>query len=487
MRRILLVASSIVVEGYDRGIRLPNIGLSSIAANLDSDFSDIKILDLVQSRRNPQKAFLKTIQTYKPDIVGFSSMTFQYAEILKLARLSKEYLPEVPVVVGGYHPTVNYEEMTADKTTWDSIDYIIRSEGEIAFNKLLWALEGKVSFTDVPNLCYRENGKVKVNPLGKLLKLDKLKPPKRDARIYQKGFHILGYPAEIIETSRGCTQTCNFCSISVMYGRSFRTYTIERVINDIRDAVKHGAKTILFADDNITLSGNRFKALCRAIIDAKLEHIRYICQASVQGLKKTPGLAELMVEAGFKWIQLGIENTLDEALDFFNKSNQLTVDDAFEVISKLKELGVKVYASIIIGNPEDSEQTIQKNFHLLMTLKPELLFIGILTPYPSTPIREELLERGLVTNEFDYTKYDMFHANVRTKYLSSAELVKIRDHFAFRYPLESGTLWKLLNTAKPLFIIKVLISEMFTNPADFFGYLRGLKKLFGRRSKNGKK
>ena len=135
---------------------------------------------------------------------------------------------------------------------------------------------------------------------------------------------------------------CDFCSINNMYGKSFRTFEIDRVLDDIRDAQSHGAKALMVADDNITIAGKRYMELCDAIIDAKLNHLKYFVQASVQGLKKTPGLAAKMVKAGARWIFLGIENESEEALDFLVKSNQFKKSDTFDVIGELKEQGAMV-------------------------------------------------------------------------------------------------------------------------------------------------
>jgi tRNA A37 methylthiotransferase MiaB len=70
--------------------------------------------------------------------------------------------------------------------------------------------------------------------------------------------------------SRGCTYDCSFCSIITMRGRNCYTYSFERVLEDIRNARPHGARTIFLVGDNIALNVRRFEALCHAIIAAGL-------------------------------------------------------------------------------------------------------------------------------------------------------------------------------------------------------------------------
>ena len=72
------------------------------------------------------------------------------------------------------------------------------------------------------------------------------------------GYTLLGRPVDVVETSRGCTFDCSFCSIIEMRGRNFHPYPIDRVLADIADARAHGASAIFFVDDNITLDVERF-------------------------------------------------------------------------------------------------------------------------------------------------------------------------------------------------------------------------------------
>ena len=138
----------------------------------------------------------------------------------------------------------------------------------------------------------------------------------RDARVLD-GYAMMGRQVDVIETSRGCTFDCSFCSIIEMRGRNFHTYSFDRVIADIADAKAHGARTIFIIDDNITLNIERFEALCHAIIDAGHNDIDYTIQAMTSAIANHGDkLAPLMRKAGFRYVFLGIENILEDNLDF---------------------------------------------------------------------------------------------------------------------------------------------------------------------------
>ncbi len=120
-----------------------------------------------------------------------------------------------------------------------------------------------------PALHFLKDGKPIITDRPALLSPEEIKIPDRSARIFKKGFHMLGMPGDVIETSRGCVYDCNFCSIRNMYGKSFRKFTIDRIMTDIEDARRHGARGIFITDDNITLDGKRYLELCEEIVKSK--------------------------------------------------------------------------------------------------------------------------------------------------------------------------------------------------------------------------
>lgn len=472
--RVLLVANQETEFGLDRSIRLPNLGLSSIAGNLDRELCEVKVVDLVVAGRNPRKRLHRTLKKFRPDVIGLSCMTFQYNESFELARIAKLFDKDITVVMGGYHPTVAYDLILKNEDDIKSIDFLIRNEGEVAFNELLKAMEKGNDFSNVPNLSRLNNGSIIHNPRSDVLDLERIKLPDRDARINTKGFHIFGYPADVIETSRGCSFSCDFCCIRSMYGRSYRTYRIDRVLDDIRDARSHGAQAIFIADDNITLDGKRFAELCDAIIDARLNTLKYFPQVSVRGLHRTPGLIEKMAASGVRWVFLGIENTSHENLDFLDKSDQFEISDVDEVLKELRRNNILVIAGFIIGNPDDTEESIRANYEYAKRLKIDIPVFVILTPYPKTEVREKLLAQELITNEHDFTQYTCFKACVKTKHVSAERLYELREELGYRYPIDSGAVWRVFKKFTIPFRIRLVVGEFVRDPMEVIRYFKGL-------------
>jgi anaerobic magnesium-protoporphyrin IX monomethyl ester cyclase len=470
--RILLVAMPDGMIGWDRLTKVPNLGLSSIAGSVDRGHH-VKILDLNVAGRNPVSAFENILREYEPDLVGFSCMSFQYHTALGLARKTKEYRPDIHTVIGGYHPTIVYEEIL-DSPDMEVIDFVIRGEGEVAFNQLLKAQEGRCALDEVSGLSYKKDGCAQHNPKGKLINLAELPLPRRDLHLFSRKFHVFGMPAHAIETSRGCTKRCGFCCITNMYGRNFRRFPLKRIIDDISQMKANGIKAMVIVDDNITADNGRwFAQVCQAIIEAGHNDLHYHTQASVAGIYANPSLVPLMAKAGIKLVFLGVENSSQRTLQFLSKP-EITASAAKKVISELRKHNIIVFGGFIIGNPDDTQESIWSNFYFAKELELDTAGFLILTPFPKTELRAKLLDQGLITNLDDYSTYDTFHANVRTKYLTAEELWRLREKMGFAWPLKGPFLLKnkILRNYKG-FLLKMLLGQIISQPKEIIRYLIG--------------
>ena len=293
-------------------IRMPNGGLVSLAGNVHPRHR-VAVADLILVQDRVRATVEALVREHQPDMVGLSVMTFQRRTAKKIIDLVRNLRPSSLVAVGGYDPSLA-PEAYAD----GGADFIVRGEGEATFDELLEAVEAGGGYEHIRGLTFRTPAGFQANPDRPVRRLQDgdLRRPNRDARVLE-GYTFLGRKIDVIETSRGCTFDCSFCSIIHMRGRNFHTYTFDRVLADIRDARDHGAETVFIVDDNITLDVRRFEALCRAIVDARLNGLSYIVQAMTSSIADAgETLAPLMRKAGFRYVFLGIENVLDDDLGF---------------------------------------------------------------------------------------------------------------------------------------------------------------------------
>jgi len=210
-------------------------------------------------------------------------------------------------------------------------------------------------------------------------------------------------------------------------------FPIERVIADIADARRQGARAIFLVDDNITLDIRRFELLCKAIIDAGLNDIEYLVQAMTSPLAQHgPTLAPLMKRAGFRYVFLGIENILEGDLDFLKaraknarREHGRTAGNAtIDAIDHLHRHGLFVVGGLIVGNPDDTRESIEANLRFAKRYI-DWPYIQHPTPYPRTPMTQQFREQGLIVDE-DMSHYDGTTAVVRTRHVAAAEVEFLR-------------------------------------------------------------
>ena len=263
-------------------IRMPNGALTSLAGNVDRHHR-VAIADLILVQSSVRATVEDLMKKIQPHLVGLSIMTFQRKTAKTIIGLLRSLRPSVRVVVGGYDPSMAPEAYTDE--FGGLVDFIVRGEGEITFRELLQAIETDSCYERIPGLSFRENGRFRHNHDRPVSHLEggEIRLPNREARVLS-GYTMLGRQVDVVETSRGCTFDCSFCSIIAMRGRQFHMYSLDRVLADIRDACDHGVRTIFLVDDNITLNVRRFEALCRAIIDARLHQLDYIVQAMTSAI-----------------------------------------------------------------------------------------------------------------------------------------------------------------------------------------------------------
>ena len=410
-------------------VRMPNGALATLAGNVDPHHR-VAIADLVLAQQDVPGTVTALVRAHAPDVVGLSVMTFQRGTARRIIRLVRTLAPQALIVAGGYDPSLApevYEDPDA------GVDVIVRGEGDLTFRDLLRGRESGQPLSGIAGLSYREGRRFVRTAARPVSALDgEVRPPNRGARVLG-GYTFLGRPIDIVETSRGCTYDCSFCSIVEMRGRNFHMWPIARVVDDIRDARQRGARAIFIVDDNITLNIRRFKELCLAIVAAGLQDVDYIVQGMTSAVAAGGDeLAGLMRRAGFRYVFLGIENVLDGDLAFLRaaaknaqrEAGRTTGNATVRAIELLHRHGMYVVGGLIVGNPGDTRASIDANLAFARRFV-DWPYIQHPTPYPGTPMTREFREKGLIVSE-DLDEYDGTTPVVRTEHLEAEEIEFMR-------------------------------------------------------------
>jgi radical SAM superfamily enzyme YgiQ (UPF0313 family) len=411
-------------------IRMPNGALASLAGNVDAHH-DVAIADLILTQRAVEPTVERLLADHRPDVVGLSVMTFQRATARRIIGFVRARCPAARIVVGGYDPSLAPEAWIDPRL---GVDVIVRGEGDVTFREVMRAFEFGTPLAAVPGIWYRDGGRMHetaARPPAQLAAGD-VRPPRRGARVLA-GYTFLGRPVDVVETSRGCTFDCSFCSIIAMRGRNFHRYALDRVLHDIADARARGARAIFLVDDNVTIDVPRLAELCRAIADAGLNDVDYLIQAMTAPLAAHgERLAPLMRRAGFRYVFLGIENILARDLTFLNASAKnsrrqdgRTVGNAtLTAIDLLHRHGLFVVGGLIVGTPEDDRAAIEANL-AFASRHVDWPYIQHPTPYPGTPMTGEFKARNLIQTT-RVEEYDGTTAVTRSAYLDAGEIEFMR-------------------------------------------------------------
>ena len=379
-----------------------------------------------------------------PDVVGLSVMTFQRRTALQAHPPHPRHQARRARSSSAATTRASRRRPTRRRTPASTSS--CAAKGDLTFRELLRALErGDARAVGVdPRPLDPRRPALPSQPAAPVSGLDDgtIALPNRGARVLD-GYTFLGRPVDIVETSRGCTYDCSFCSIIEMRGRNFHTFGFERVLADIADARARGARAIFIVDDNITLNVARFEALCRAIVDAGLDDIHYIVQAMTSSIANHgETLAPLMRAAGFRYVFLGIENVLDEDLAFLRASAKNARREGGRRIrqrdaARDRAAAPRRHVRRRRHHRRQSRTTRASRSRPTSRSRGSYVdwpYIQHPTPYPGTPMTKDFRERDLIVNE-RVEEYDGTTAVVRTEHLHGG---RDRVHALARRAVDEG-------------------------------------------------
>lgn len=360
---------------------VPPIGLTYIAASIKRDNHVCKIYDL-NFIINFQDDLSRIILEFKPQVIGLSmrnvdntaypvvtSYVGLYKEIVALCR---KVVPDVPIVLGGSAFSLfPHEFMNILKA-----DYGIVGEGENSFRKLLWLLEKKSQ--DIPKIMYPEL------PVD----LDELMPAREllDVDSYFREGGSLN-----IQTKRGCSFTCSFCSYPVLEGKRIRKRSPKKVVDELEHCYKeYGVDYFFFVDNVFNIPQSHSIAIAEEIIERKLP-INWT--AYFKPIKLTEKAVQIYKEAGCSSIDFGTDAASPETLKSLGKT--FSVKDIQEASRVCRLFGIKFNHSLIFGAPGETKASVEETISNIVACEPTsvIAIIGVRL-FRSTPLARKLVDEG---------------------------------------------------------------------------------------------
>ena len=388
--------------------------------------------------------------TEQPYLIGLNCFSsYQFPLVMSMAKKIKTVFPDIPICVGGSHPTFFAREILDN---CEFIDYVVMGEGEEQLLALAMILSGKSNekINNIQALGYRDkNGKVFVNPRNDYLHDLNINPRELWGALKFEQYysdHSSWYNpkqkdiklAVPIASSRSCPFSCIFCSASEIMGPRLRCRDPENVLDEIEYLNKeHGQNYFEFIDDNINVSRRHAMQIFSGIIKRRLD-IQISMASGIHLASADEALINLMVEAGLVMIKMPVEHGNDYIRNQVI-GKRLTKEKIFEIARALKKHNIFVFGLFIMGFPEDTPQTLQDSYNLMCELGLDIYEMASLIPFPGTKLfeqcrRDNLLASNLSqedlwkgTISFDASEHDKIY--IKPYNMTIEELQEYRRKF----------------------------------------------------------
>ncbi len=297
-----------------------------------------------------RRFFLPGFASNTPDFVGVSiTATSQIIPGLTLCRLIKEQFPQVHVTVGGSIFTRLVDNLRRCDRLFEITDDFIVFEGETALLEMIRQLEGRRDFSKVPNLIWRQNGKITVNQ--PFYSENLTEHPAPNYKGFPLDLYLAPHTVLPVQFSRGCYyKDCAFCALTLDH-QNFRQKDPVKVVDELEALSKlHDTPYFFFTDECLALSPT--KRLCKELIKRGLD-LQWTAEFRFEKNLSRELLSSLR-EAGCQKIVFGLETYNARLMDFMVKG--ITQENVDRICSDCVDLGIAVHCYVIVGFPTETEE-----------------------------------------------------------------------------------------------------------------------------------
>lgn len=405
------------------------------------------------------------VEKMRPKFVGLYSTTFGFPKAVKTANAIKQLDKRIFTCVGGPYPIAVKGKCLENDGR--NIDAVVTTEAESAIVELIERLETGTSLNGLAGVDFRRGTEIIRNPPRALCEdLDSLPFPAREL-LGEKAYYIpppgqyKRKPVTILITSRGCDRKCIFCSQidkERKYGkRGVRFRSVDNVLQEIELCLAQGYREIKFIDDSFAADYDRAMQICQEIIRRKLD-FTWFASLSINQADKP--LLQAMQDAGCWAILYGTDSGVQKTLNSLRKAT--TLDMIRRDIKWTKEVGIRVSTPFIFGAPGETFEDGLKTIEFALELDADFANFHSLTPFPGTPLFDNLEKFGTVSENLSDRTYQSAAFVPYT--MTRDEILKLRQIAFRRFYTRPKFLWKRLLQMRNL-------NDLQVN-------LNGLKSLF---------
>ncbi len=420
--RILFVHPNYRSGGAEIAGTWPPAWVAYLSGHLrQAGFDDIHFIDAMTDNVSDAE-LARRMEDIQPDVVGVTAITPSIYMAERCLEIAKEVCPKALRVLGGIHATFMYQQVLTEAPY---IDVIVRGEGEEIIVELARAFAAgnwKEARAGIKGLAYvTDDGKIIATRSGADRQgLRRSIEPDWDILDWDQYKYIpLGTRVAIPNLARGCPFTCSFCS-QWKFWRDYRVRDPKDVVDEIQELhEKHGVGFFILADEEPTINRKKFIAFCEELISRGLpDKVKWGINTRVTDIYRDRDLLKFYRKAGLVHVSLGTEAAAQMKLDIFNKETK--VDENKEAIRLLREADIFVEAQFIVGLDNETAETLEETYQMAWDWQPDLANWAMYTPWPYTPLFEELKDQVEV---HDFSKYNFVTPIMKPAAMERGELL----------------------------------------------------------------
>jgi tRNA A37 methylthiotransferase MiaB len=246
--------------------------------------------------------------------------------------------------------------------------------------------------------------------------------------------------------TRGCPYSCfNYCTYPLQQGRKVRARSVENIISEIKYWQKTlGTNKFVFRDPVFSINRKHTILFCEEVIRQKL-NITFMVETHLNNLDDE--MIKLLAAAGLELVYVGIESASHVVLKDMQRFT-IEQDKQYKIIKQCEEIGIKVKTMFIIGNPEDTEESVMQTIKYSKYLPSLYAQFSVFTPYPGTPIYKDYKD---LIYEKKLENFDQYRLTFKHNYLSESKIEELKGLAYFKYYFDFN---KVLQTLKYLILSK---------------------------------
>jgi anaerobic magnesium-protoporphyrin IX monomethyl ester cyclase len=368
------------------------LALLAIGSHLDPALYEVVIID---GRLETDPVAAVTRQLDGALCLGVTVLTgAPITDAIQISRAAKAARPDLPVVWGGWHPSMFGKECLREP----SVDITVQAQGEETFGEILSRLAEGSSLEGCRGCTYRTaDGEIRANGPRPLNNVNGFRPHDYSLLPVERYYALKGKRQIDYISSQGCAFRCAFCADPFVYGRKWVGLEPERVGEEIGALwSRHRFDDVNFQDETFFTYANRVEGIADEFIRRRLPISWAGTMRADQGARLSDEVMAKCKRSGLRRVIIGVESGSQEMMDWIKKDIKL--EQVFVSAEKCLRHGIAVYFPFIVGFPGESEESVQASLDVakrLRALSPDFTTpFFYFKPYPGTSITDQAVKDG---------------------------------------------------------------------------------------------